>query len=345
MTLPGSRTVTYAYDGAGRLASLTDWGNRTTGFAYDADGRRTTVTRPNGVVTTSTYDAAGRLTAIAHATAATTLKSFGYTYDAAGNRVSATSGAGTETYTVDALGRLTAVAYPGGTSESYTYDANGNRLTKTVGGTTTNYTYDDADQLLTEGSITYTHDAAGNVTARGTDSFTWDWRNRLTGAAVGGTTIGYAYDGDDVRVRKTIGQTTATYLWDRASGLPLLVDDGANGYLHAEGPLASVAGSTPTQLLTDALGSVRGTADASGMLAGSADYEAFGAVRGTSTTGSALGFAGELTDADTGLLHLRARGLSPATGSTRRCRGLRDRMAAVTRPAAEDRLWTHSTSS
>jgi RHS repeat-associated protein len=249
-----------------------------------------------------------------HAKGMTTLKSFSYTYDAAGNRASATSGAGTESYTLDALGRLTSVTYPGGTTESYTYDAHGNRTSKTAGGQTTSYTYDDADQLVSEGSVTYTYDAAGNLTGRGSDSFTWDWRNRLSSATVGGTTTSYAYDGDEVRVRKTQGMTTTGYLWDRESGLPLLVDDGTTGYVHADGVLEQVSGGTPRYLLGDALGSVRGSSDGDGALTGSADYEVFGGVRGTSTTGSVFGFTGEQMDAETGFVFLRARYLDPRTG-------------------------------
>ena len=84
----------------------------------------------------------------------------------------------------------------------------------------------------------------------------------MTAATIGGTTTQYTYDGDDVRVRKQTGATTTTYLWDRESGLPLLVDDGTNGYVHAGGVQEQLmaAGGTPTYLLADALGSVRGAA-------------------------------------------------------------------------------------
>jgi RHS repeat-associated protein len=132
---------------------------------------------------------------------------------------------------------------------------------------------------------------------------------------VGGRTTGYAYKGDDVRVQKSQGMATTSYLWDRVSGLPLLVDDGTTGYVHADGMLAQVAaGGTPRWLLADALGSVRGAADATGAQAGSADYEAFGAVRGTSTTASVFGFTGEQTDAETGFVFLRARYHDPRVG-------------------------------
>jgi hypothetical protein len=52
---------------------------------------------------------------------------------------------------------------------------------------------------------------------------------------VGGTPTSYTYDGDGVCIRKTQGMATTTSLWDRASGLPLLVDDGTHGYLPAGG--------------------------------------------------------------------------------------------------------------
>jgi RHS repeat-associated protein len=245
------------------------------------------------------------------------LKSFTYTLDAAGNRTGVSGSGGTESYTLDVLGRITAVTYPNGDTSSYTYDAGGNRLswtrTGTNGGTTTS-TYDAADQLLTEGSVTYTYDGAGNVTAKGGDSFTWDWTNRLTAATVGGTATTFAYDGDDVRVRKTQGATTVNYLWDRQSGLPLLVDDGTTSYVHAGDLQEQESGGTARSPLTDAVGSVRGVADASGVLVGSADYDVFGAVRGTSTTGSSFGFTGEQTDAETGLLFLRSRYYAPGSG-------------------------------
>jgi RHS repeat-associated protein len=71
---------------------------------------------------------------------------------------------------------------------------------------------------------------------------------------------------------------------------------------------------TARYLLGDALGSIRGSSDADGALVGSADYEAFGAVRGTNTTGSVFGFTGEQTDAETGFVYLRARYYDPRVG-------------------------------
>ena len=79
----------------------------------------------------------------------------------------------------------------------------------------------------------------------------------------------------------------------------------------SQGP---IDGGNRTYLLSDALSSIRGVTDASGALAGSTSYDAFGAIRSQTGTASALGYTGELYTPATGLLHLRARDLNPALG-------------------------------
>jgi len=109
--------------------------------------------------------------------------------------------------------------------------------------------------------------------------------------------------------------TPANYVWDRESGLLLLVDDGTNAYLHEDGALAQINGAgTPEYLLDDALGSRRGVTDLAGMLTGAANYDAFGAVRTSAGTGSVFGYTGEQSDAETGYTYLRARYLNPTVG-------------------------------
>lgn len=68
-----------------------------------------------------------------------------YRLDANGNRVALASNGGTESYTLDALNRLTNATYPNGDTAAYSYDGNGNCLSQTFNGVTTNYSYDDAD--------------------------------------------------------------------------------------------------------------------------------------------------------------------------------------------------------
>jgi RHS repeat-associated protein len=104
-----------------------------------------------------------------------------------------------------------------------------------------------------------------------------------------------------------------SFLWDRESGLPLLIDDGTNGYVHGAGVLGDVGSSSPIDYLNDGLGSVRGTADQAGVLVAQENFNAFGeTVAGG--TGTAFGFTGEWRDAELGSYHLRARYLDPAIG-------------------------------
>lgn len=316
MILPSSRTVSYDYDAAGNLTSLTDWQSRVVSFTYNAANQRTGISRPNGVSTSYGYDTGGRLTSIVHADGGGTLQSYSYTLDAMGNRTAVTTPDGTENYTLDELNRLTNVTYANGDVVSYTYDAAGNRLTQTVNGVTTNtYTYDTAGQMTSDGVTTYTYDAAGNLLTAGADSYSWDWKGRLASATVGGTTVSYAYDGMDVRTSETVGGVTTPYLWDRAEDLPLLVDDGTNGYLHADGLIAEITNSgAPTYHLTDALGTVRGLTDLTGTLTGASDFDVFGDVRDQIGTASIFGFTGEQRDATTGMTYLRARYYEPGYG-------------------------------
>ena len=187
--------------------------------------------------------------------------------------------AGTESYVLDALNGFTSATYTNGDVVSYTYDA------------------------------------AGNLATAGVDSFTWDWKGRLASATVGGTTATYGYDGTDVRTSETVGGATTSYLWDRANSLPLLVDDGTNGYLHAGGLIAEITGGgTPTYHLTDALGSVRGLTDLAGTVTGTSNFDVFGDARTTTGVSSIFDFTGEQRDVTTGMVYLRARYYEPGYG-------------------------------
>lgn len=135
----------------------------TTGYTYDTrDNLRTvldpgTTENPGGLTTNYTYDGLNNLTTLDSPDTGHT----GYTYDAAGNRISQTDNRGvTSTYTYDPLNRLTAIGYPTTSlNVTYAYDqADGTtgcsgsfpigRLTRMT----------DAS-----GSTTYCYDRRGNV--------------------------------------------------------------------------------------------------------------------------------------------------------------------------------------
>jgi len=102
---------------------------------------------------------------------------------------------------------------------------------------------------------------------------------------------------------------------ERQAGVPVLDDDGQQSFLQADGVLAGIdaTGST-TYSLADGLGSIRVRTDGVGTLIGTTDYDAWGTVRGSTGSQGTFGFAGEQTDAETGLLHLRARPYAPGLG-------------------------------
>jgi uncharacterized protein RhaS with RHS repeats len=186
--------------------------------------------------------------------------------------------------------------------------------------------------------VDYTLDDAGNMTSRVggavNDSFQYDQANRLTRAVVGlpsPTTSTYAYNGDGVRVSKQVsGQTNATtrYVWDLASSLPVLLEDGTRRYVWgAKGAglgLAynvSVSSGAVEVYHQDHLGSVRELTDSQGHVTSIYLTDEYGVPStlegpdGTPATASdqPFWFTGELFDGgpkrpgEPGLLYLRAR--------------------------------------
>jgi RHS repeat-associated protein len=293
-----------------------------TACTYDDANRMTTVTLPNGAVSASSYNNASRLTGISYVKGLTTLASVSYTVDAVGNRSDRTDAAGTQTYAYDDLYRLTSVTYPGPTTTSYGYDAFGNRTSMTVARATTNYSYDDASRLTTvtppspAPAVSYTWDNNGDLTQRGSDTFTWDFEDRMKSATVSGVLSTFTYSGDGLRNTRTTGGVTDTFTWDITSGVPQVLSDSNATYVYGAGLIEQRTNAgTPYYYLSDGLGSVLKTTDASGNVVNSYSYDVYG--KTTTNTGAQANdrqFAGEETDA-TGLQYLRARYYDPATGT------------------------------
>jgi RHS repeat-associated protein len=216
-------------------------------------------------------------------------------------------------YTYDRLYRLTGVTRPDG-PRSYTYDPAGNRLTKTAGPTTA-YTYDRADRMLTAGSSSVTVNANGNITSRGSDTFGFNQANRLTTAAVAGSSESYTYDGDGTRFTRQVGVNPPTrYVSDVAGGLPATIDDGTRKYVYGLGLAYAVTGSSIEVYHADRLGSVRALTNEAGTVTASYRSDEWGLT--TATSGSSaqpFGYTGEPRDA-TGLTYLRARYYDPSLG-------------------------------
>ncbi len=132
-----------------------------------------------------------------------------------------------------------------------------------------------------------------------------------------GDNISYAYNGDGLRVSKTVDGTTTEFVWNQAEATPELLQDRQTLYIYGPDgvPIEQITDETPTYLHQDQQDSTRLITDADGQVVGRYAYTAWGQV--TSHTGTAttdLQYDGQYTDAETGFQYLRARYYDPSTG-------------------------------
>jgi YD repeat-containing protein len=159
------RTVSYQYDGLGRLTGATETPGSSFAYTYDLSGNRTSVSVNGTQQSSYTYDAADQVQ--------------GWTYDGAGNLTSD----GATTYTYDALGRLTATSATG-QSRAYAYNGDGTLVSATINGTTTSYAQDlaaDTSQILAKLS--------------GSTSVDYLYGSERLAALTGGVRSWYGWDG------------------------------------------------------------------------------------------------------------------------------------------------------
>jgi RHS repeat-associated protein len=233
-------------------------------------------------------------------------------------------------YHYDNRRRLIEVDRDGAPTTSYTYDANGNRLTRTIDGITTGATYDERDRQLTDGPLQFSYNANGELITKhdiatgANTSYAYDDRGRLRQVTVpSGSVIDYVLDGIGHRLRKNRdGAPIQAFLYDGALR-PIAELDGANQVISrfVYGPRANtpeyfVRGGHEYRIVTDSLGSPRLIVDASsGSVVQQLDYDEFGKVTMDTNPGfQPFGFAGGLTDRDTGLVHFGEREYDPAEG-------------------------------
>jgi len=166
---------------------------------------------------------------------------------------------------------------------------------------------------------TYSYDNRGNRTSAAPSSgpattLAYDQANRLI--SYGGI-VTYTYNGDGLRMSKTVNGTNTSFVWDQSGALPMLLTAGTTAYIYGPGgqPIEQIHGSTPTYLLVDQGVSTRLLTDSSGTVIGTYSYTPYGVpVRHTGTAATSLQYDGQYTDAESGLTYLRARYYDPATG-------------------------------
>lgn len=329
ITYPGgSNTVTRTYDKAGRLATVTDWLKHTTTYNYDLNSNLAKEIYPNGITAYYVPDLADRLGTINDYKGTTLIFAWSYGRDPDSNlcNVGGPACMPGSMGPYDPLDRQTVAQ-----NTTYGYDQAGNLFQNTFSSYTSTLTFDDAEQASTftemNGStlvkkLTYTFDSNGNRTAE-TDqnnaitSFSYDQANRLTRYSSGSTTATYKYDGDGLRVSKTIGTgSPESYVWNAAESTSAPLVDGATSYVTGFGGMVIeqiTSSGTVYYYHQDQLGSTGDITDSKGRVVNTYSYDSYGNVMGsTGTLANPIQFAGQYVDSESGLHYLKARYYEPA---------------------------------
>jgi RHS repeat-associated protein len=264
--------TTTKYDSDGNTLSVTDPDNNVTQYQYNSVDELTLTVAPNGSATTMTYDDDGNVSTMIDGDSRTTTYSYDqdnrntgqtwknsggattdvltFTYDNAGNELTASNSAGTDSFTYNSNNQTTSQTDVLGLTTTYAYDPNGNVTQRqdSLGGTTT-YSFDGNSNLSSEqfsgtgqspmsGVLTYTADnmlssltrydslteSAANVV--GTTMYSYDNADRVTAITTKSSTsttlayYDYAYDAANrVTVLTTMSGGAETFTYDAASQL------------------------------------------------------------------------------------------------------------------------------
>ena len=324
-------SVTYQYDTLNRLSAVVDnnlTGQNTTNYLYDTASNVDTVTYPNTVQSTFTYDPMNRVTGLSSQRV-----SYSYHRDFAGNLTTGTEEPSGRTvgWSYDGIYRLTnetiSLAPSGKNGEvSYGLDPVGNRtsVTSTIPDfTPISGAFNQDDELASEG-----YDQNGNVIASGGKTFSYNSQDQLV--SMNGGAIQIIYDGDGNRVAKTVVTngvpTTTSYLVDdlNPTGYPQVVEELQGGavtrqYTYGlqridENQFINNAW-TPSFYGYDGGGNVRELTNAAGTVTDQYEFDAYGnSFTVSGSTPNEMMYRGEQFDSDLGLYYLRARYYNPQSG-------------------------------
>ena len=114
----------------------------------------------------------------------------------------------------------------------------------------------------------------------GTNSYVYDGAARMVQATTPAATLVYTYTADGLRVGQDQGGVTRDFVWDWATSVPEMLDDGDKVYLVGYDTLGWDDGTAWTFVLPDALGSVRQEADGNGVVTASRAWSPFGVEAG-----------------------------------------------------------------
>jgi YD repeat-containing protein len=196
----GTRTVTFSYDSAGYLASVTDPLSNITSFVHDADGRVTTITRPDGSVITFAHDANGNLTSVTPPGKSAHVFTYTPVNLPASYTPPAVAGGGATAFAYNLDRDLTTVTRPDGSEINYGYDSAGRLSSVATPTGTTTLAYDSTTgNLVSEArsgeAIALSYEGPLPIEA------TW------TGTVYG--SVGRAWNNDFLVASETVDDTNA----------------------------------------------------------------------------------------------------------------------------------------
>jgi RHS repeat-associated protein len=353
ITYPSGRVVQQAYNTVGQLCEISptatgcsDSSYYAGGFAYNAPGKLTGFNYGNGVKAAYYYSPDRmQLVYLAYTKGNSTYFNTQYSYcqssSYAPNCPNGTAGNNgsvqcitdnvdlgrSASYGYDPLKRMTSAktcgssAFPQwGLSESY--DRFGNRLTQAVtagSGPSTNMSFSNNNQ-----PTGYTFDASGNMTVEPVsppNQMTYDGENRMAAFQGFGGAANYSYDGNGLRVVKSITGGTATVSIFSGNSVIAEYDNGAapgsptREYITGpSGLLAMFSGGATTYYHQDHL-SVRLTTDADGNVVTQQGHFPFGEQWYQSGPGNSWSFTSYDRDSESGLDYALARYYNSRTGT------------------------------
>ncbi len=226
-------------------------------------------------------------------------------------------------YTYSDRGALLGVDLNSADEEDFSYDSHGNRVVAN----TENASYDNQDRVTSVGDWTYAFDVDGAMTSRTdgatTESFVYSMRGTLLSANSGSYSVDYSHDAFGRLIKRASATNTLEYFYlnptkgyqltayrSDAEDLVELIYDGNNHLISL------IQGGNIYYVATDHLGTPRAVFDDAGTLVKEITYTAFGEIVSDTNANFVLpvGFAGGLSDVDTGLVRFGFRDYDPRSG-------------------------------
>ena len=316
----GGITTSYSYNKAGLAVSMSSSEGSSYTYAYQLDGNMTQKMDSINGETTYEYNRLGQLTGETREKEGEgTQEAIYYIYDSRGNRIQKTD-----------IGKKKLIRYsydegnqlkkekeeplPGAPCENpyemetqYEYDGNGNVIFKWKG----------IEKEAGAGEEELKLTASGGKEGGDTEEdyayiYHYDNRNRMTGMESESVKASYSYDPMGRRKSKTVNGVTTSHIWDKDNIVYETKGDGSKLASYYRGiHLAAIDNGAIDYYLYDNHGDITGMKNEGSSII----YDAFGNQTSDTTGGyNPFRYNSQYTDAESGLIYLRARYYDPSIG-------------------------------